>query len=309
MANNRKASSSNDTTALTTAQVAATDDENNPNLDDYAQQADLPLYVAPITPSLNFPLIKYSKGVTVVSGIKPQKKTVFHIGIEQSAEIDTIFEGQGVPAVRVRHKNGNEESYWEFESIKGYILCTAVPDSYGPDAWRRTGIPYVWNEHRDTYNYGSQLQCLFFMKGLLEVGYTQPLVLTLSRTVTEHFVNKVLHRQAAMIEAVKKAMKKRGKSDEIAFYAYWLELVKSPEEVTTKGGGSYYPPITTIPGPLTVGYVKEHQAPLAHVTAVEAYLPVLAQWAEATSAKLLEPPRDNAAAAPEQPEQPGEEVE
>jgi hypothetical protein len=305
---NRKASSNDKDTTIAITTHAAADDEN-PNLDDYAVAAELPLYVAPVVPSMSFPLIRYAKGVTVVSGRSAKKYTGFHIGTEQSAELDDLFEIMGVPAVRVKHKSGNEESYWQLDSIKGYILATAVPDSYGPQAWRKTGIPYVWNEHRDTYNYGSQLQLLFFMKGLLELGYLSPLVLTLSRTVTDHFVHKVLYRQAAMIEAVKKALKKRGKSDDIAFYAYWLELIKSSEEVTTKGGGSYYPLVTTIPGPLTVGYVKSHEAPLEHVTAVEAFLPILPQWAEATSAKLLEPPRDsdNAAIAGEEPEAEGPE--
>ena len=253
---------------------------------------------------MSFPLIRYAKGVTVVSSRKPTKYTGFHIGLEQSAELDDLLSSLGVPAVRVKHKSGNEENYWQLDTLKGYILCTAVPVGHGPEVWRKTGVPYVWNEHANTYNYGSQLQCMLFLMGLLEAGYTAPLVLHLSRTVTEHFLTKVLGRQAAMVELVKKALKRQGKPHDLAIYAYWLELVKSSEEYTTKNGGSYYPPVTTIPAPLTGGYLRSHEAPPEHIAAVEAFLPILPQWAEAASARLQEPPRDTGTAA--EPEEPPE---
>ena len=291
----------------TAAPVASNADEANTNLDEYAQQAELPVYAAPVEPSFSFPLVQYAKGVLIVSGRKQQKHTGFQIEMEQSAELDALLEGQS-NAVRVRHRNGTEGNYWQLETLKGYILCKAVPDGYGPQVWQHTGMAYVWNPYKDTYMYGSQLQCLFFSQGLLQLGYTQPLVLTFSRTVTEHFVNKVLRRQEAMLNAVKKALKRQDKPADLAFYAYWLEICKG-EEVTVKNGGSYFAPALAMPTPLTVGYVKSHQAPAEHLAIIEEFLPALPQWAEAASARLLQPPRDtnaNAAEEPEPPEPPAE---
>ncbi len=277
-------------------------------LDDYAAAANLPEYAAPVQPSMSFPVIRYAKGVLVVSGKKPMKYTGWHIQTEQNAELDDLLEAQGIQAVRVRHLSGKEETYWSLDSIKGYILCTGVPVSYGPEVHQTTGIPYVWNDYKGTYVYGSQLQCLFYMKGLLELGYTEPLVLSFSRTVTEQFVNKVLRRQEALIETVKKALRKREKPANLGFYAYWVELVKGTEETTTKGGGSYFPPVTTIPAPLTPDYLREHQTPAEHKEIIEAFLPMLPAWAEATSARLQEPPRmvngNHDAPAEAEPEQP-----
>lgn len=286
--------------------VPSNPDETNSNIDDYGATADLPAFAAPIEPTLLFPMIRYAKGVTVVSGAKPIRYTGFHIQTEQSAELDALLEDQGVSSVRVRHQNGNEATYWQLDSIKGSILCTAIPSSYNPEAWK-SGMAYVWNTHRDTYAYGSQLQCLFFAKGLLEVGYAQPMVLSLSRTVTEHFTSRVLRRQEAMIATIKKALKNHGKPDELAFYAYWLELIKG-EEVTTKGGGSYFAPALTMPSPLTVEYIKTHETPREHLAIIESHLPILPQWAQAASARLLEPPRENGngngwtSAAPTEPD-------
>lgn len=262
--------------------------------DEYVAGLELPSYAVPFEASPDFPMIRYAKGVMVVSGKKPAKYTGWHIGIEQSAELDALFEEMGVPVVRVKHMGGNEESYWQLDSIKGYILCKSVPSEYGPDSWKKTGVCHVWNEQRDTYAYGSQLQCLFFMKGLLELGYEYPLVLSFSRTVTEHFIQKILRRQEAMLEAVKRAMLKRGKTVNLAFYAYWVELLKSEEEVATKGGGSYFPPVTTITPPLTAQYLAEHQALPEHLEIIESFVPQWDAWAEATSKLLLEPPREDA---------------
>lgn len=262
-------------------------------LDEYIAGLELPSYAVPFEASPDFPMIRYAKGVNVVSGRKPMKYTGWHIGIEQSAELDSFFESMGVPVVRVKHLSGNEESYWQLDSIKGYILCKSVPSEYGPNSWQKTGIAHVWNEHKDSYSYGSQLQCLFFMKGLLELGYTQPLVLSFSRTVTEHFIQKVLRRQEAFLEAIKRDLRKHGKVANLASYAYWLTLAKSEEEATTKGGGSYCPPIMVVAPPLTVEYVQEHQADPAHLEIIESFVPMWDAWAQSASQRLMEPPRDN----------------
>lgn len=287
---NHQTTASAETTAIIASNGIADDD--NGNLEDYAASVDLPSYAAPVEPSYSFPLVLYAKGVTVVSGRKPYKHTGFLIETEQSAEVDSLFDSQGTPAVRVRHRSGTEGVYWQLETLKGYFLCKAVPDGYGPDVWEHSGIPYIWNPYKDTYVYGSQLQCLFFSQGLMQLGYTQPLVLTFSRTVTAHFVNKVLHRQEAFINAIKKALAKHGKPDALGIYAYWAELCKG-EEVTVKNGGSYFAPAIAMPSPLTVGYAKTHQTPPDHQAIIESFLPLLPTWAEATSTRLLAPPRDN----------------
>ena len=294
---------SSETTTATVPSTAPIDDESNVNLEDYAAEAELPACAAPIEASLTFPLVQYAKGVLVVSGRKPQKYTGFQIETEQSTELDALFEAQGLTPVRVRHQNKKEGNYWQLPSIAGYILCKAIPDGYGPDVWK-TGIPYVWNNHKDTYMFGSQLQCIFFSSGLIKLGYTQPLVLTFSRTVTEHFVSKVLRRQEWMINAVKKALKRQNKpADHLAFYSYGMELVKG-EEVMTKDGGSYFAPAIAMPSPLTVAYVKRQQTPASHLAIIEEFLPALPQWAEAASFRLMQPPRENGAvqAAASEPE-------
>jgi hypothetical protein len=271
-------------------------------LDEYVAGLELPEYAVPFVASPDFPVIKYHKGVNVVSGFKPTKYTGWHIAIEQSAELDNLFASMGIPVVRVKHLGGDEVNYWQLNTIDGYILCRSVPPikGYGPDVWQSTGVPYVWNDCKDTYMYGSQLQVLFFLKGLLDLGYTQPLILTLSRTVTEHFVQKVLRRQEAFLEAVKRAFRKSGKVANLAFYAYWMTIAKDEEETTTKGGGSYYSPAMVIAPPLTIEYVREHQALSAHLEVIESFIPQWDTWAQAASQRLLEPPRDNAVESSEE---------
>src|SRR5436305_4818450 len=118
------------------------------NLDNYAAEADLPEYAAPVTPTYTYPLIQYGKKVTVVSTRKPTVSTSFLIATEQDATLDGILEQQlGASEVRIRHRNGSEDTYWQFDTIKCYMLCKAVPVFYGPDVWQKTGVAYVWNEH------------------------------------------------------------------------------------------------------------------------------------------------------------------
>jgi hypothetical protein len=302
--------SNHETDAATLPSIAP--DDESMSLDAYAQEAALPPYAAPAEPSYSFPLVQYAKGVLVVSERKPRKHTGFQIETEQNAELDALLDSQGVKVVRVRHRNGTEGDYWQLETLKGYLLCTAVPATYGPEEWKRTGIAYVWNEWRNTYMYGSQLQCIFFSQGLIQLGYTSPLVLTFSRTVTEHFINKVLRRQEAVLSAVSKALKHQNKPADLAFYSYGVELCKG-EEVTTKGGGSYYAPAITMPPPNPirefVDYIKAHQTPTEHLAIIEEFLPFLPQWAGTASMRLLQPPRDNgnfATPEPEQMEEPAE---
>jgi hypothetical protein len=268
--------------------------------DAYVAGLELPAYAVPFEASSNFPMIRYAKGVTVISGRKPAKYTGWHIQVEQSVELDSLFEQKDIPCVRVRHLSGNEENYWQLDSLEGYILCKSVPAEYGPDAWHQTGIAHVWNEHKESYAYGSQLQCLIFLKGLLDLGYTQPLVLSFSRTVTDHFIRNVLRRQEVILEAVKRALRKCSKPDNVAFYAYWVELVRAEEEVATKGGGSYFPPATTIE--LTADYVRSHQATPEHLEIIESFLSSWDAWAESASKLLLEPPRDNTSLSSEETE-------
>src|SRR5436305_916689 len=267
---------------VSTARIA---DDDNTNLSDYAEQVELPEYAAPAQLTYNFPLVQYGKKVTVVSTRKPTTYTGFLIAVEQDPTLDGIFEEQGVNEVRIRHLNGTEDSYWQFDTIICYLLCTAVPTFYGPDSWQQTGVAYVWNEHQNAYTHGSQLQCMIFLKGLLDIGYNQPLVLTLSRTVTEHFMSKVMRRHEAMIAAVKNALKKQNKPNNLSFYAYWMEIIKSAEEVTLKNGGTYHPPALSMPLPLTVGFLKQHQTPRSHLEVIESYLPILPEWAQAARAR------------------------
>src|SRR6267154_1199728 len=98
MPSNHKAS--NETAAAVTAQETSALSSESTDLDGYAQQAKLPIYAAPVVPSLSFPLIQYAKGVTVVSGKKPTKMTSYMIETDQSAELDAIFEQWGASELR-----------------------------------------------------------------------------------------------------------------------------------------------------------------------------------------------------------------
>src|SRR6266536_3914556 len=112
------------------------------SIDNYAAAAELPPYAAPLQRSYSFPLLQYGNKVTIVSGRRPAAYTGFLIGTEQDATLSDLFEQGDASQVRIRHRNGTEDSYWQFDSIKGYILCHAIPIEYGPDAWQRTGVAY-----------------------------------------------------------------------------------------------------------------------------------------------------------------------
>jgi hypothetical protein len=259
--------------------------------DEYCAGLELPEFAVPFEASPAYPVVQYSKGVLVVSGRKDMKYTGWHIAIEQSAELDGYFDKMGIPVVRVRHMNGSEGSYWQLDSITGYLLMKSVPLDHGADSWKQSGIACVWNDCKGTYVHGSQLQCLFFLKGLMDLGYTQPLTLTFSRTVTGQFISGVLRRQEALLDAITRALAKHGRVASLASYAYWVELLPSQEEFTTKKGASYFPPSTTIE--LTPDYVRTHQADPTHIATIEEFLPSWDGWCESASKMLLEPPRDN----------------
>jgi hypothetical protein len=101
----------------------------------------------------------------------------------------------------------------------------------------------------------------------------------------------VLRRQEAFLTAIKNALLKKGKSANLASYAYWLTLSPGKEEIG-EGTGAYLPPIMAIEPPLTRAYLIEHQIPSDHLEIIEGFVPLWDTWAQSASQRLQEPPRD-----------------
>jgi hypothetical protein len=121
----------------------------------------------------------------------------------------------------------------------------------------------------------------------MEEGYNNPLVITLSRTVTEYFVANVLHKQSGLIVMVNSALSKQGRTDSIAFYALWIELMVSDEKCKQKHGQWLQP---TMLLPAQVGaYLREHQVPVEHKAIIENFASSLDAWAKATAQRLVAP--------------------
>jgi hypothetical protein len=272
------------------------------DLDDYLNEANTAPCAAPLEQAFLYPRLQWGKGVEVIGGRKgSQKYTGWLIEVDQELALDEVLNEGGVPLSTVQHMNGNKTVYWKLDSIMGTILCLGVPRKYGAGTWE-TGIPYVWNPYQDKNGkiYGSQLECLFFAQPLLAVGYHKPLRISLSRSVTEHFVKKALLAQLGLIDTLNDLLAKRGKP-RIGLYSYYMTLIKG-EEVSTGKGASYHPPVLDLPRPLNRAYLEAHKVPADHLEIIEAYLPKLKPWAKQTALDLAQPFSDWTVAEPTEPE-------
>jgi hypothetical protein len=149
--------------------------------------------------------------------------------------------------------------------------------------WERYGVAFGWRPKDGRMQ--SQLRCRVFVRELLEVGYTEPLLLTLKGTLTGDLI-AALTRQYDVLDAVDAFRQQAGKPPlNPPFYACSIPL--GPGAEVTRGSGSaskeITPIVAQIPTPITKEYILARWIRPAWVPLVEGLLDDTRRWSEATS--------------------------
>lgn len=150
----------------------------------------------------------------------------------------------------------------------------------------RYGVAFGWRTLPDGRPQ-SQLKARVFLRELLELGYTEPLTLSVKSTLTGD-VLAALTRQYDVLDAIDALRTQQGKAAlHPPFYACSIPIGPGQEVqrgATQKKG--IVPPVALVPTPITREYLVEHYIRKEWVAPIEALLDATVAWSVATSAQI-----------------------
>jgi len=209
--------------------------------------------------------------------------------------LDLAMEQAGFTQITIKHGQGNLVTHWAVETANVFLVADGV-QSIGEmkDDPSRYGIAFGWHAH-ESGRAQSQLRCRVFLRELLNVGYAEPLLLTVKGTLTGDLITSLM-RQYDVLDANAALRKAAGKQPwDLPLYAFSIPLGPGPE--VTRGQGNATKTITPMRDVVPTVVTKEHL--LAHwiqrpwVAVIEALLDATIAWSIAESAAIAagdEPP-------------------
>lgn len=237
-------------------------------------------------PVITDPVIQWSTGL-------PTKDRTLYAGWlveikDGQDELGAAMTAAGFKPVTIKHGSGQFVTHWALPSVSLFLVAdgmqTMAEMKQTPD---RYGIAFGW-KRQDDGRMKSVLRCRVFVRELLAVGYDEPLLLTLSGTVTGDFLGG-LERQYAALDAIDALRQEQGKPElNPPFYALSIPFGAGPDVTRGQAGASkeIAPPLAAMPEPITrayllAQYIKADWAPL-----IEHHLDATIAWSIAESKRI-----------------------
>lgn len=232
------------------------------------------------------PLLQWASGL-------PTHDKYFYAGwlveAHKDAALDQAMDAAGFRTVMIKHGSGNLVTHWAVETANVFVIADGV-QAIGEmkDDPTRYGIAFGWRLHNARQQ--SQLRCRVFLRELLDVGYVEPLLLTVKGTLTGDLIT-ALTRQYEVLDANAALRKEAGKEPwDLPFYAFSIPL--GPGREVTRGTGGATKEITPVeaktPTPITKEYLLTHWTRRAWVPVIEDMLDATRSWSVAESAVIAE---------------------
>lgn len=203
--------------------------------------------------------------------------------------LDNAMAEAGYTPVTIKHGNGNMVTHWAVETANVFVVCTGLQSmSEMQRSNERYGITFGWRV-LDTGKRQSQLRARVFLHELFEVGYTEPLLMSVKGTLTGDLI-VALMRQYDVLDAVDTFRQGAGKAPlQAPFYAASIPL--GPGKDVTRGSNGQTkeiaPIITTIPDVVTKDYIAQHWTKKAMVPIIEQVLDDTIAWSIDASAQIV----------------------
>jgi hypothetical protein len=252
-------------------------------------------------PRVADPLLQWS------TGLQTKERRIYAGWLAEAGrldELDAAMEQAGFKQITIKHGSGNMVTHWAVETANLYVVAEGVQSiaemKHTPE---RYGIAFGWR----TLEGGRQQSVLrfrAFIKELLQVGFTEPLLVTAKSTLTGDLI-AALMRQYDVLDAVDvfRAQDKKPALNP-PFYACAIPLGPGQEvargSVQTK---EITPIVANIPTPITKEHIRAYWIKRDWVALIEGMLDETIAWST-TSSKLIGAGEEQASGAPAEEEAP-----
>jgi hypothetical protein len=225
------------------------------------------------------------------TGLQTKERRIYAGWLVEAGRLDTLDEAMeqaGFKQVTIKHGSGNLVTHWAVETATMFVIADGVQtinEMRGTD--ERYGIAFGW-QVLEPGRQQSQLRFRAFLRELLEVGYTEPLLGTVKGTLTGDMITALM-RQYDVLDAVDNFRKQAGKPPyNPPFYACSIPLGPGTEVTRGSAGATkeITPIVAQIPNPVTKEYVLEHWVKRAWVPLIEGLIDETVAWSVTTSRQI-----------------------
>ncbi len=237
-------------------------------------------------PIITDPVIQWSTGL-------PTKDRTLYAGWlveikDGQEELGDAMSRAGLQPITIKHGSGQFVTHWALPSVRLFLVAdgmqTMAEMKQTPD---RYGIAFGWKRQDDGRS-KSVLRCRVFVRELLAVGYQEPLLLTLSGTVTGDFLAG-LERQYVALDAIDALRVEQGKPAlNPPFYALAIPFVAGTDVSRGQAGASkeIAPPLVQMPDPITRAYLAAQYIKADWVPLIESRLDATIAWSISESKRI-----------------------
>jgi len=242
-------------------------------------------------PHVADPLLQWSTGL-------PTKERRIYAGWLVEADkdelLDQMMESAGFTQVTIKHGSGNLVTHWAVETANVFVVAEGA-QSIGAmkHTAERYGVAFGWRTLPGGRQQ-SQLRCRVYLRELLQIGYAEPLLLTVKGTLTGDLIAS-LTRQYDVLDtnaALRRAANKE--PWDLPFYSFSIPLGPGAEVTRGSGGATkeITPIVANIPNPVSREYLAAHWIKRGWVASIEDRLDDTITWSVAESAAIAEGAED-----------------
>ena len=205
--------------------------------------------------------------------------------VGRSPAFDEAMERAGFSQVTIRHGSGNLVTHWEVEVAHLFVISDGIQTmAEMQQTNERVGLAFGWRT-LPSGRQQSQLRFRAFLRELLEIGFYEPVSVTVKGTLTSDVITALM-RQYDVLDAIDAVRESSGKPPlNPPFYACSIPL--GPGEEVSRGSvqtREISPVVAQIPTPVTRDYIVQHWIKRAWVPMIEGLIDQTITWSVAVSA-------------------------
>jgi hypothetical protein len=234
------------------------------------------------------PLLQWS------TGLQTNKRTIYAgwlAEVGRNPDFDGPMELAGFEQLTIKHGSGNFVTHWAIPTANMFVIAEGV-QSIGEmkHTDERYGVAFGWRTLQDGRQQ-SQLRARVLLRELLELGYTEPLLLSCKSTLTGDIL-KAFNEQYRVLDAVDafRAQDKKPPRNP-PFYACSIPIGAGQEVARGSGGQTreIAPPVADIPVEITREYILSTWIQREWIPAIERHLDETVRWSVRASQEITQP--------------------
>ncbi len=230
------------------------------------------------------PLLQWS------TGLQTSQRTIYAgwlIETGRSESLDEAMRSSGFRTVTIRHGSGNTVTHWAVEVANLFVIAEGVQSIAEMKATTdRYGIAFNWRTLPDGRPQ-SMLKMRVLLRDLLEIGYTEPLLVSVKSTLTGDLLTALM-RQYDVLDAIDRERTAKHQTPlNPPFYACSIPL--GPGTEVARGNSQkkeIVPMAAHIPTPVDRAYLVAHYIKKPWVPLIEQMLDATLAWSVATSEQI-----------------------